>query len=67
MPERHAAEHQDDDRDDDPEIEEEVWDEGIHGVDYRVDLLIGWPVGRRETISWPVDKWASGQGRQSPN
>jgi hypothetical protein len=29
MPERHAAEHQDDDREDDPEIEEEVWDEGI--------------------------------------
>ena len=29
MPERHAPEHQDDDRGDDEDVEEEIWEEGI--------------------------------------
>jgi hypothetical protein len=39
MPERHAAEHQDDDRDDDENVEQEVWNEGIQcneSMEYRV-------------------------------
>jgi hypothetical protein len=33
MPERHAAEHQDDDRDDDENVDQEVWNEGIQCIE----------------------------------
>ena len=31
----------------------------------KVDWLNGWPVGRRETISWPVDKLTRDMGARS--
>jgi uncharacterized protein YuzE len=33
MPERHAAEHQDDDREDDENVEDEIGEEGIQGIE----------------------------------
>jgi hypothetical protein len=33
MPKRHVPEHHDDDQSHDEEVEEEVGDEGIHGVE----------------------------------
>jgi hypothetical protein len=54
MPERHAAEHQDDDREDDENVEQEVWNEGIQcneSMEYRVlsmgdtEELEGWTKG----------------------
>ncbi len=39
MPERHAPEHQEDDRGDDEDVEEEVEEEGIH--EWRDDCVSG--------------------------